>query len=207
MAGLAHAPGPGLKLAGLRLPATVRPAVPLTDAELIAFSHENRPYRIERNGKGELELRSPVGIEGGRLEALVVGELAAWAEQHGGVVFSSNAGFNLPDGSTLSPDAAWIPQERWDGLSREERRSFAPFCPDFLIEVLSPSDSRSVLERKMETWMANGARLAWMIDPGAALVGVYRPGMRAEVLRQPDVVVADDVVAGFQLRAERLWTL
>lgn len=194
-----------LSLAGLSMPVTLRLSVPLSDAELLTFSRRNRPYRIERNAKGELEIMTPLGGDGSRWEALVIRELGFWAEDYGGVSFSSNGGFSLPDGSMLSPDAAWVAEERWNALTREERRSFPPLCPDFLIEILSASDSLTALQAKMQVWMSNGAKLSWLIDPYAATVRIYRPGRDVELLDRPDWLEADGPVAGFRLTTAKLW--
>lgn len=194
-----------LSLAGLSLPVTLRPSVPVGNAELLAFANRNRLYRIERNAKGELEILTPLGGDGSRWEALMIRELGFWAEDYGGVSFSSNGGFSLPDGSMLSPDAAWVADERWNALPREERRSFLPLCPDFLIEILSVSDSLSALQAKMQLWMENGAKLAWLIDPYAATIRICRPGRDVELLDRPDSVEADGPVAGFGLTTAKLW--
>lgn len=195
-----------LSLAGLPFPLALRVSVPLSDEELIAFSRENRPYRIERNEKGELEIMSAVGLEGSHREAIVMARLTAWAEEHGGVTFSSNGGFTLPDGSVRSPDASWVSDARWNALSKEDRQRFAPICPEFLIEVLSESDSRPALEEKMERWITSGAQLAWMIDPFARTVTIYRAAARVEVLRQPEFVEAEAPVEGFRLSTLKLWS-
>jgi Uma2 family endonuclease len=206
MAALAESVGlEQLSLAGLPLPLTVRLPVPLTDRDLIAFSERNKPYRIERNEKGELEILTPVGGRGSTWEARAIGRLGEWAEEHGGVVFSSNAGFTLSDGSVRSPDAAWIKEERWNALTSEEQEGYPPICPEFLIEVLSKHDSRPVLEAKMAMWISNGAMLAWMIDPFARSVSIYRVAADVQVLDQPDAVVAEEVVTGFRLELARLW--
>jgi len=195
-----------LSLAGFSLPVTLRFSAPLSDADLLTFSRRNQPYRIERNAKGELEIMTPLGGDGSRWEALVIRELVFWAEDYGGVSFSSNGGFSLPDGSMLSPDAAWVAEERWNALTREERRSFPPLCPDFLIEILSANDSLPALQAKMQIWMANGAKLAWrLIDPYVATVRIYRPGREVELLDRPDSLEADGPVAGFRLTTAKLW--
>jgi len=191
--------------AGLPLPVTVRPAVAMTDDELMVFSRQNRMYRIERNAKGELEIMSPTGGQGSRWESRVIRELDFWAEQNGGASFSSNGGFHLPDGSVLSADAAWVSEARWQSLTKAEQRTFPPLCPDFLIEILSASDSRPVLEAKMLLWLANGVKLAWMVDPYKATLSVYRPDTAVEVLDRPDSVEAGDPVAGFRLSTLLLW--
>ncbi len=190
---------------GLPLPVTVRPSVPMTDAELMAFSRQNRMYRIERNASGELEIMSPVGGDGSRWENIAGGELLFWAKENGGIAFNSNGGFSLPDGSMRMPDAAWVSDAQWGSLSKAERRSFPPLCPEFVIEILSPSDSRLVLEEKIQMWIANGAKLAWMIDPYKATLNIYRPGVSIEVLDRPDSVEAGPPVAGFRLSTMLLW--
>ena len=192
-------------LTGVHLPITLRPPVPLSDEEIMIFSRRNKPYRVERNVRGELEIMSPNGTEGSHWEAFVIGELHLWARDHGGMYFSSNGGFTLPDGSMRSPDAAWVSSSRWAELGRKDRKRYAPICPDFLIEILSETDSRFLLERKMQMWIDNGAKLAWMIDPYAATVSIYRPGAEVEVLERPESVEAGEPVAGFRLSTASLW--
>jgi Uma2 family endonuclease len=205
MAALADALEFQLSLAGVPLPITLRLSRPLSDCELMAFSRRNRPFRIEQNTKGELEVMAPLYFEDGQRELFAMCRLADWAEQHGGIAFSSNVGVVMHDKSIRSPDASWTSQARWNALSKSEQEGFAPVCPDFLLEVLPKSDSRVKLEAKMEMWIANGARLAWMIDPFAAEILIYRPGQEAERLARPEWVEADAVVVGFRLEMSRLW--
>jgi Uma2 family endonuclease len=194
-----------MTLTGLPLPITVRPPVAITDDDLLELSRRNETLHIERNAKGELEIMSPAGGRGSRLESRVIRELDFWTEEHGGASFGSSGGFHLPDGSVLSPDAAWISAERWDALTDREQTKYPPLCPEFVIEVLSESDSRRVLEAKMELWMENGALLAWLIDPYAATVSVYRPGRKVEELSRPDFVEAGEPLAGFRLKLAAMW--
>ena len=206
MAALAESIGlERLSLAGLPVPLTIRLVQPMSDDELIAFSHRNRPYRIERNARGELEIMSPVDTKGGHREMFVGAKLFDWAEVHGGIVVSSNAGFTLIDSSVRSPDASWLSEVRWNALTDAEQRGFAPVCPEFLVEILSESDSRERLQAKMEMWITNGAQLAWMIDPFAADVTIYGPGIVPRSMNHPDWVEANSVVPGFCLQTSRLW--
>jgi Uma2 family endonuclease len=191
-------------LFGLPMPITLRPPVAMSDEELIAFSRRNRPFRIERNAEGELEIMSPLNSKGGYREMFVGSRLFEWSETHGGLVFSSSAGFTLPDNSVRSPDASWLSDDRWNALTDAQQRGLAPACPEFLVEILSESDSRVKLEEKMAMWIANGARLAWMIDPFAGDLVIYRPGQETERLERPDSIQADTVVPGFRLETSRL---
>lgn len=195
-----------LDLSSLAPPVLIRPSVPLTDEELIRFSEVNKPYRFERNRYGEIVMMTPAGGIGGTHEARVFSSLFNWNEEvQTGIAFNPNTGFNLPDGSCLSPDAAWLSLARWNSLTPAEQAGFPPLCPEFLIEVRSRSDSRRMVEEKMQLWLDNGARLAWLVDPIDANVTIYRPGEPEQTLERPDVVEAAHPVAGFVLRAERLW--
>ena len=193
-------------LQNVALPARIRPAVPWTDDELIAFSEANRPCKVERLATGEILVMTPSGYKNNLREAYVVHELFAWAEADGrGEVVSSNAGFNLPDGSTLSPDAGWVASNRVAALSENQQERFLPFAPGFLIEILSPSDSLPELDAKMEQWISNGVRLAWRIDPFGGTVAVYAMDADPVFLDRPEVVEGSGPVAGFRLGMARVW--
>jgi len=197
----------GVALQNVALPARFRPPAPLTDDELMAFSQANKPCRVERLASGEILVITPSGFENNRREAYVVHELFAWAEQDGrGAAFSSNAGFNLPDGSTLSPDAGWVESSRLAALTEQQLERFLPFAPDFLIEILSPSDSLPELDAKMEQWISNGVHLAWRIDPFGGTVAIYAADAAPILLHRPEAVLGAGRLEGFQLRMARVWS-
>jgi Uma2 family endonuclease len=170
------------------------------------FSEENKPYRIERNRFGKIIIMTLVGGIGSTHEAYVAYCLLHWNETaQTGIAFISNAGFNLPDGSCLSPDAARLALDRWNALTHAQQAGYPPLCPDFLIEVRSQSDSRRSVEDKMQLWLENGAKLAWLVDPIAGNIAIYRPGQASELLDHPALVRGEGPVAGFVLPSARLW--
>lgn len=188
------------------LPVRLRPSSPMSDDELMAFSEANRPCKVERLRSGEILVMTPGGYRNNRREAYVVHELFAWAERDGrGEAFSSNAGFNLPDGSTLSPDAGWVALDRLLALSESQQERYLPFAPDFVVEILSRSDSLAELDAKMEQWIGNGAKLAWRIDPFRGTVAIYSNCANPVHLDHPEVVQGTGPVEGFELRMERVW--
>jgi len=104
-----------------------------------------------------------------------------------------------------SPDAAWIAWPRWNALTKEEQERFAPICPEFVIELRSSSDSLGELQAKMGLWIANGAELAWLIDPSRKTVEIYRPGREVEVFEGGSAVEGEGPVAGFVLELGKIW--
>ena len=187
------------------MPMTFRPVAFLSDDELMALSDRNELYRIERNVAGELEVRMSPGTQGGYRETLVTIQLGQWAEIHGGITCGPDTGFSLPDGSMRKPDISWTANARFQALNRFDRERYSPLCPDFVIEVVSKTDSRKTVEAKMQMWLDNGAQLAWMIDPYLGDVQIYKPGVAVEVLNRPEFVEAGEPVPGFRLSTRRLW--
>jgi Uma2 family endonuclease len=194
-----------IDLLGLEMPIVLRPSAPVSDLDLMRFSAHN-PYKIERNKEGELTIITPLGGIGGTHEKYVVLKLGIWTEQDGrGIDFSPSTGFKLPDGSCLQPDASWISLERWNALSRTQQEGFPPLCPDFVIDVRSKTDRRKPLEAKMQLWLDNGAKLAWLVDPIEKSVSIYCSNQPVETLSKPEIVRADAPVAGFELVCAPLW--
>lgn len=196
----------GFTITDLQLPIAFIPAEPMGDGALMRFCEENRDLRVERTSRGEIRVMSPTGSGTGAKNAYITYQLTGWAlGVGGGVAFDSNAGFSLPDGSVLSPDASWVDSERWDSLGKEGQSGFAPICPQFVIELRSPTDRLGDLQLKMRQWIANGAQLAWLIDPVEENVSVYRPRGEVEVHQRPTSVQGDGVMAGFELVLARVW--
>lgn len=195
-------------LSSMPLPARFRPEVPMDDDAFLAFCRANDSLRIERESSGEIVVMTPAGGRSDRRGLFICRELDYWAEEDGtGVAFGPTAGFILKDGSTLSPDAAWVRNAPWDALPPERQEKFLPFCPAFVIEVLSSSDSLRKAKKKMLQWIANGAELAWLFDPYRKTVSIYRasPPGSPEVLSEPDSIEAGEPVAGFRLTLRRIW--
>ena|SRR5579862_7338453 len=193
-------------LAEMPLPLRFRPQTPMSDEELMRFCAANDFLRVERDANGEILVMTPAGSRTSRMNIRIGRLLDEWAEEDGrGVAFDSNGGFTLPDGSMRAADAAWARLTSWNALSARDQARFAPLCPDFVIELRSPSDSLSELKEKMEMWIANGAQLAWLIDPIERTVSVYRPGESPEVNQNPTSVRGSGVMAGFELVMARIW--
>jgi Uma2 family endonuclease len=196
-----------LALAEIGLPIRIHPDRLMTDEELLHFCAQNEPMRIERDTNGELIIMSPTGNEGAAFDTDVTLDLGIWARQDGrGRVYNSNAGWNLPDGSMRAADAHWISWERLNSVADTQRKGFPSLCPEFVIEVRSESDRLEPLREKMTMWLANGAELAWLIDPSRKTVEIYRPGREPEVLEGGSAVEGEGPVAGFVLELGRIWT-
>jgi Uma2 family endonuclease len=181
-------------------------ALRLSEDELFELCVRNRELRIERTEKGDLIVMTPAGGVTGHRNFEIVGALREWATHDGGGVgFDSSTGFLLPNGAMRAPDAAWVLRSRLEPLSTETKERFIPLTPDFVVELRSPTDRLSDLERKMTEYRDNGARLGWLIDPQERRVHVYRPGQPVEVLAHPPEVSGDPELRGFVLDLEPVW--
>jgi Uma2 family endonuclease len=178
----------------------------MTVQEFYEFCLANRDLRIERNANGEVVIMPPVFSDTGNRNMKISQQLANWSDQDGsGESFDSSAGFTLPNGATRSPDASWIRLERWNALSDEQKASFAPICPDFVIELRSSSDTVSSLQEKMQEYLSNGISLGWLIDRKNRQVYVYRPHQDVEILNNPETVKGDPELPGFGLQMAKIW--
>lgn len=181
-------------------------ALHLDDEQFFQLCQDNRDVQFERNANGTLIIMPPTGGETGRRNFELCLELGLWNRQTQlGIAFDSSTGFKLPNGANRSPDAAWIPQERWQGLTAEEKQRFLPLCPDFVVELRSRTDSLPKLEEKMQEYVENGTRLGWLIDPSSRTVRIYRPQLPVEIVNSPSQLSGEDVLPGFVLDGDRLW--
>lgn len=188
------------------LPLRLSPAVRLSDDALYDFCRMNRDLRIERTKDGEIIVMSPTGADTGRRNFDLIVAFGTWARTDGsGVGFDSSTGFILPNGAERSPDLSWVRREPWDALTAEQKRKFAPLCPDFVVELRSPSDHLDDLRAKMLEYLANGTALGWLIDPEAKRVYVYRQGAAIECLESPERISGDPLLPGFVLELAILW--
>ena len=159
-------------------------APPLIVSEdlFLALVRENPDLRLERSKRGELIVMPPTGYRGSERNVELVRQLANWNKQHRlGRVTESNGGYRLPDSALRAPDAAWVSAERDATIPANKRESLAPVCPDFVAELLSPSDDLNEIRAKMAEYVANGARLGWLLDPFRRAVEIYRPAREPEI--------------------------
>jgi len=175
------------------LTVSLKSVIDMTDDQFFQLCQNNRELRFERNANGELIIMSPAGGETGNRNGRLNQQLFNWTDADGtGIAFDSSTGFKLPNGADRSPDASWIKLERWDALTDEEKRKFPPICPDFVIELLSPSDSLKTTQEKMKEYIDNGVRLGIL-------------SKEVEVLDSPATVSGEDVLKGFVLNLGMIW--
>lgn len=183
-----------------------RPLYAMTPDEFYEFCALNPNLFVELTEEGEVVFMAPSGGATANRNALVTMALGQWAVQDGtGLFFDSSAGFTLPNKAVRAPDASWVRRERWAALTPRQRERFAPLCPDFVVEVASPSDRLADLQAKMDEYMANGARLGWLIVPEERSGYVYHPGEQVSHLRDAGHINGDPVLPGFTLDLTPIW--
>ena len=178
----------------------------MDDDRYYDFCQQFDGFRVERMADGCVVIMAPTGIESGYQNSKLTARLSAWAERDGrGAVFDSSTEFILPDGSAFAPDASWIAWDRIRQLSPKQKRKFPRLVPEFIIELMSPSDRLAQAKRKMQLWIDNGVQLAWLIDPDHRTVTIYRPNAEPEVLKDVERVTGDGPVNGFVLELNDIW--
>ena len=176
--------------------------------EQLAFAEQTA--RMELTKDGELIVMSPTGGEAGRKNSRLTQQVRNWADSNGnGEVFDSSTVFVLPNGARKSPDVSWLKLDKWNALTLREKEGFPPVVPDFVIELVSPSDIKNQryedLQAKMQEYLDNGVRLGWLIEPSAKTVEIYRPNQLVEVLNNPPTLSGENVLSGFTLDLSKIF--
>jgi Uma2 family endonuclease len=170
----------------------------LTDDQLVRLFSDNAEYQFELSAKGELIIMPPAHNKTEMRNTKFIQRLANWAEQDGsGVAFGNNTLFTLPNGAKRGPDAAWVSNTRWNRLTEDEKESFSNLAPEFVVELRSKSDRLRRLKEKMDEYMANGVRLAWLLDPIANCATIYRADEPPVEIEHPAILNGDPVLPGF----------
>lgn len=193
---------------GFTLPIVLHtgPGTEIDDDRLLELSSLNSDLRLERDEKGDLIVMPPTGGETGNKNVEITGQLWAWSRSDGtGMSFDSSTGFRLPNGAVRAPDASWVRRERFESLTGEQRRKFPPLCPEFVIELRSPTDRLEVVREKMDEYVENGAKLGWLIDPLEQRAHIYRSGEPVEVMERPEKLSGDPMLKSFELDLRGVW--
>lgn len=186
----------------LRLSAALR----FTDDEFFLLCGLNRDLRLERTAEGDIIIMPPTGFETGARNSDITMQFAIWAKKDGrGVAVDSSTGFKLPNGADRSPDAAWVLHSRLATVAPDKKKKFLPLCPDFVIELKSPTDTLADVEAKMREYIENGAQLGWLVNPETRRVHIYRPDAEVEILENPESISGEPLLTGFTLDLREIW--
>ena len=178
----------------------------ITDDQFYQLCRENPDVKFERNAQGAIIVMTPTGGETGSYNSEINADFVIWNRQTKlGVCFDSSTCFKLPSGANRSPDVSWIKQERWDTLTLEQKQKFPPIYPDFVLELMSPTDSLKDTQDKMQEYMNNGVKLGWLINRKTRRVEIYPQGQEKEVLECPTELSGEDILSGFVLNLQTLW--
>jgi len=186
----------------------LRPAITLNDEEFFAFCIQNPELRIERSAEGDVEIRPLLGAGSSHRNVIITHGLANWATHDGtGAVFDSSCGYILPNEAMRAPSATWVRRSRLSGITAAQKERFLPLCPDFVIEVRSPSDNLALTHEKMREYIESGTLLGWLLDVPSKQAYVYRPDHLVEQFDAPASLSGEPRLPGFTLDLSRIWEL
>jgi Uma2 family endonuclease len=181
-------------------------AIELTDDQFYKLCRNNPDLKFDRNAHGELIIMPPTGGETGRRNTNLIIDVGNWNRKTQlGQLFDSSTCFKLPNGADRSHDVSWIRQDRWDALTPEQKEKFPPICPDFVIELMSPSDTLKTVQAKMQEYVDNGLQLGWLLNRQDRQVEIYRPDRTVESLQSPMSLSGETILPGFVLDLGFLW--
>ena len=167
----------------------------ISDSDFEHLCASNPELKLETDAEGNLIVMSPTGSESGQRNLSLAFQIELWNRQSQlGITFDSSTGFKLSNGAVRSPDVSWIEITRWDSLTAKQKRGFAPIDPDFVIELMSPTDDLLVTQQKMTEYMNCDIKLGWLINPDEKQVEIYRQGQNKEILNNPSSLSGETVL-------------
>ncbi len=167
----------------------------ISETDLEKLCQENPEARLETNPQGQLIIMSPTGSESGKRNTSLIFQVELWnRQQNSGIVFDSSTGFKLSNGAIRSPDVSWVSLAKWESLTKQQQRKFAPIAPDFVIELMSPTDELNELQNKMKEYMNCGVQLGWLINPDEKQVEIYRQQGNPEILNNPLTLSGEQIL-------------
>jgi Uma2 family endonuclease len=180
--------------------------IQLSDDQFYQLCRNNPEIKFERNSKGEIIIVPPTGGGTGNRNIEIGADFVIWNRQAKlGILFDSSTCFKLPNGANRSPDVSWISNQRWNTLTTEQKEKFPPIAPDFVLELMSPTDSLKETQAKMQEYMSNGVKLGWLINRKLRQVEIYRLGQPVEILENPTQILGGDILPGFILDLQMIW--
>jgi Uma2 family endonuclease len=182
----------------------------VTPEQFEQLAYAEQLARMELTKDGELVIMSPTGGEAGRKNRRLTQQIGNWTDRNGtGEAFDSSTVFTLPNGARRSPDVSWIKLDKWNALTLNEKQGFPPIVPDFVIELVSPSDLKNQrykdLQAKMQEYINNGVQLGWLIEPEAKTVEIYRIGSPVEILENPQTLSGENILPEFVLNLNEIF--
>ncbi len=183
---------------------TIPQGFKVTPEQFEQLAYIEQLARMELTKEGELIIMSPTGGTAGEKNFNLYLDVGIWNRQTKlGKAFDSSTIFVLPNGARRSPDVSWIKLERWNELTQVQKDGFPPISPDFIIELISPSDIKNQryedLQAKMQEYLDNGVKLGWLINPLTKIVEIYRENQSVEILDNPKSLSGETVLPGFIL--------
>lgn len=170
------------------------------------FCSQNDKLQIELTKENEITVTFPKGFEFSQRSTEILLQLVSWGKTYQtGKVFNHLVGYVLPKGLIFSPSFSWTKKARFESLSEKQKEKLIHLCPDFVLELLSASDSLKDSRKKMAEYIENGARLGWLIDPKNKRVYVYRPNAEVKILENPETVSGESVLENFSLDLREIW--
>ena len=182
-------------------------ALKISDEDFEQVVQANPEWNFEQTAVGELVVVPPTGGTSGRRNFSLTGQFWAWVTQNPelGEGFDSSTLFRLPNGAKRSPDVSWVSRYAWDALTQKQQDGYVPLCPDFVVELRSPTDNLEELLAKMQEYTNNGARLGWLLNPQDQQAVIFHPSS-CVTLQSPTQLSGEDVLPGFVLNLNQIFS-
>lgn len=143
-------------------------------------------------------------------ESLLAGILLQWLNNYLdahrlGVATGADGMTRLFGDTVRGPDVAFVARQRLP-QGQIQRAPIPDLVPNFVVEVLSPSNTYAEMSRKRREYFQAGVQLLWMVDHRSRTVTVFRSALDATVCSDDRVIDGGDVLPGWQVNIAELFS-
>ena len=174
----------------------------MTNEQYMAMPDDGKRYELHDGVL--IEMPSPTMMHGWIVSLLLRALMNHIYGPKLGYAFGDNLDYILNEGIIYRPDVSFVATSRVPVLP-----TYLHEAPDIAVEVLSPSNTASEMNYKINAYLQYGSRLVWIIDPERKIVTVHRPGQDGEVISRvlgiDDVLTGGDVLPDFRLPLNELF--
>jgi Uma2 family endonuclease len=150
-------------------------------------------------------VEKPMGVEESYLAGLIITFLNNFVlPRKLGMVLSPDGMLRLFPGLVRAPDVSFIARRSYPGGKRP-KDPIAAIAPDLAVEILSKSNSKKEMERKVREYFEAGTRLVWLVDPRKKSVKVFTTPGEFVILTPADHLDGGDVLPGLRVAIKDLF--
>lgn len=134
-----------------------------------------------------------------RIAARLIQILANYIDEHDlGILSCPDGPYRVAPDQVRFPDVAFIAYENIPP-DADPNAAIPDWIPSLAVEVLSESNTKAEMDRKLQDYFTAGVKIVWYVDPASRTVCIYRSPTDAVIKTEPDELEGEPVLPGLRI--------